>query len=232
LIIRITDHCTMGCPHCLVDAKPDGLHMDRRTFEEAVLFNSGSGLPLIITGGEPTDHPEIVSFLDYVNGMHVTVLSNGLFLKNAKLREKILARVSLVQITNDPRYYPQKVIPFDHHKIMFENSLRCLSPFGRALRNGMACTIKSPLCFNLRSAVRYMDNFLQAVQLLALKGKMCCPSINVDGTISAGETPSCYQIGTVWDTYEKVASAIKAMKCNRCGLVDNLAPNYKAAIGE
>jgi hypothetical protein len=68
--------------------------------------------------------------------------------------------------------------------------------------------------------------------LLALQGRICCPSINIDGTVVAGETDTCHPIGTVDSTMEEIEEALRTMHCNRCGLVKNLQPKYLEAIGE
>lgn len=40
MMIKITERCTMGCKHCMNDAKPDGHGYDCRNFRRYVEFSS------------------------------------------------------------------------------------------------------------------------------------------------------------------------------------------------
>jgi hypothetical protein len=63
-------------------------------------------------------------------------------------------------------------------------------------------------------------------------GYFCTPSINVDGTIRAGEADTCFKIGHVSDDVVDVLKNISGMKCNKCGLVENLSPEHRVILGE
>jgi hypothetical protein len=89
----------------------------------------------------------------------------------------------------------------------------------------------SPLCYNLRSAVHTTGDFATAIALLRSMRKMCIPSVNVDGSISAGETNFCHIIGNVDSSNEEITKRILKMKCNNCGLEENLSPMHKKVIG-
>lgn len=224
----------MGCSHCLADAASDGAHMAWETFQQAVDFCREVRLPLILTGGEPTDHPLIIQFLAYAKnqGLPAAVLSNGLFLSCPSLRTRVLDLAQSIQVTNDPRFYPQWVPDYPHPKIFFERHIAMVAPFGRALVNRVECTRQSPNCFHLRSVVRCTHQLVYSLHLLGLQGKLCTPSINIDGTLVAGEAPSCYPIGSVRDSYQTITGNIINMRCNRCGLVTRLVPELRGVIGE
>jgi hypothetical protein len=219
----------------MVDATPDGEHMDAQTFAAALDLTVRLEDPLcLLSGGEPSEHPEIVEFANmaYAHGLKPILLTNGEFLAGPK-RDAILDAVGRVQVTNDPRYYPRRVdLGAPHPKIVEERTLRMLSPFGRALTGEFEFNRLSPLCFNLRSATRTYGSIVLGRHYLMSIGRFCSPSVNIDGTISAGETPSCHKIGTVWDGLDDLTEAVIEMKCGACGLRDNLAPRYLAAIGE
>jgi len=235
MLIRITNHCTMGCTHCLVEATPAGEHMASETFEAVVRFVLAEGFPfLMVSGGEPTDHPSIVEFIKHAvsEGLYTLVLSNGEFLHgNEKRHEAILEAATGVQVTNDPRFYPRRVEPYEHPKVAWETHIRMVSPQGRAKDTGLADkTI--PECFNLRSLVRSGMTFQAARLTLAGRGRFCTPSINVDGSISAGEAPSCKKIGYVTDDDATITHNLREMRCQRCGLTAKLDSRHKQAIGE
>lgn len=234
MLVRITNSCRMGCPHCLVDAKPDGKHMTIETFKQALLFASyhGYGI-LILSGGEPTDHPDITHLLDLaaVRRMHVSLLSNGQFLyEDPGRREYILNAVDMVQVTNDPRYYPVTLQRYDDPKVKWETRVQQMVPLGRAKTNNLPTDRFSPSCFNLRSATRQLNSFSHAIAVLRSRGKLCTPSINIDGTLAAGETTFCSTVGTVWDDELKIRNHIRDLRCDRCGLLRNLPEQYQKAV--
>jgi hypothetical protein len=215
--------------------------MTREVFAKAMDFVVRLGFPLVqLSGGEPTEHPELLDFLDFVkevfaplNGKSLCgLLSNGMFLEDQARAEEILKRVTLVQVTNDARYYPKAPPIVAHPKIVYEDKLRTLVPLGRAAKNGLADSGQAPQCFNLRAATRQLSSFHKAALILRSKGKFCTPSINVDGSISAGESPLCTKIGTVDDDFDTIEMNLFRMTCNNCGQVNNLSQDLKRLIGE
>lgn len=237
MLVRVTNKCQMQCSHCMVDAMPDGHHMTVGTFKQVLDFVEALGVPMLtLSGGEPTDHPQLFELLELVDcaSMMVTLLSNGLFLHEwspAKL-DLLFSKVQTVQVTNDPRYYPKHVPVFEHPKVYWETHLRSMSPFGRALVNKIPLKRQSPLCFNLRSATRYHGSLFQGIYYLRGQGRFCTPSVNIDGTIVAGEAPDCSSIGHVLQDEATLTRNTVALRCNRCKLVENLDSTHRAAIGE
>lgn len=235
MLIRITHHCEMQCSHCMVEASPTGEHMAYSTFLSALSCLRRLDAPVIfLTGGEPTDHPEVIQFLKTaaMANKPVYLLSNGLFLADDAKRDAILPLVHGVQVTNDSRYYPRPIDQMPYPKVTYEDSIRQVSPFGRALTNNIPCNRMAPHCFNLRSLTRHYRSIETALTVLWGKGKFCTPSINVDGTVVAGEAPSCHPIGKVEDLPESLAHQVANMTCARCGLVNNLSHEEKFAVGE
>jgi hypothetical protein len=235
MLVRITNSCRMHCVHCMTDSAPDGAHMTGETFAATLDLVHRIGIPLVmLSGGEPADHPRIVEFLRTAAGAgtHTSVLSNGMFLtEDASKRDAILEYADVVQVTNDKRYYPRFVPDFWHPKVKFERNLRSLAPFGRAKTANMRTTQRTPSCFNLRSLTRGYG-IQGALLWLASQGRMCTPSVNVDGTIAAGEAPSCASVGHVSDSLETLTRNVSSLRCSRCGLVNNLDAQQRAAIGE
>ncbi len=234
MLVRITNSCRMGCSHCMIEATPNGKHMSTDVFAKAIAFIKKHNFPIImLTGGEPTDHPDFFRLAETVkdSGLYPLILSNGMFLEDIAKRDKILSLGITIQITSDPRFYPKKIEKFNHPLLNYEHEIRAITPLGRAKTNHLPSARQSPLCFNLRSLVRSFRNFNQAIVYLRLSEKMCTPSINVDGTIVAGESSLCCPIGTLDSSDDELTKNILSMQCNKCGLEDNLSPLHKRAIG-
>jgi organic radical activating enzyme len=238
MLIRITNNCDMGCTHCLIEATPDGEHMAEETFDQVVKFLIDLNLPqrlAMLSGGEPTKHPDLLPMIDmlHFHNYYVTVLSNGEFLHtNPVLAAEVLEAADLIQVTNDARFYPRHVPDYPHPKVYFERHIQALSPFGRAKEAEMPVERQAPSCFNLRSVTRATGTFQAGLMYLRQLHKLCTPSINPDGSISAGEARGCTKIGTVFDSLETITKNVRNMTCAKCGLVNRLDQKLKRAIGE
>ncbi len=236
MLIRITNSCNMGCSHCMVEATPDGDHMSTQTFIDAIDFSVKYDPYLIfISGGEPTNHPHFLTLLkhakvyqDYGKVATVLVASNGMFLEDEIYTKEILKIGIPFQITNDPNYYPYEIKKVEHKLLTYENTIRLLTPIGRAATNNLPTKRQGPLCFNLRSFCKNHNSFNLAVGHLRSMIKMCTPSINTDGSVVAGEAPSCYKIGTVKSTNEELTHNLNNMKCGKCGLYKTLEGKFAA----
>lgn len=260
MLIRITNQCNMLCSHCMIEGvSADGEEMDSSTFIRALGFAEVSGSKLVlISGGEPSLHSRVIDFIDlamsHPAAFIVVMATNGIrLMDDLEFQEKILQLASKpvlglhVQVTNDPRYYP-KPIEFNfetkNHKVLYETRIPSLFPCKRT-KNLDKRTIKwrqedavpapekqAPTCFNLRSATRRIGSHQTAIQYLEQHGRCCCPSIDIDGTVHAGESDTCYKIGTVSTPPTRITRAIEQMTCSKCGLVDNLSRVHMDAIGE
>jgi Radical SAM superfamily len=254
MLIKVTNYCSMGCSHCMEDSTIKGQHMPFDTFLRALDFTKRierlaweTCLPLVLlSGGECTEHPEIVRIIEEVirQHMHPVLITNGTWLANPELRDAILRPEwpLFVQVTNDPRFYPRSVPQHDDARITFVPSLTHLITLGRAGRKknldakGLPLK-KAPTSFNFRSLTRGLGSADKAIAVLRMKAMQglsghCSPSISEDGSVVAGETRFCFKVGTVDSTIEEVTRATIAMQCNACGLVDGLTQEQKRAIGE
>jgi len=229
----------MGCSHCFIEKSgPEGEHMKMSTFRKALDFAEEIWSPMIlVSGGEPTEHPRFFDFLDEVRDrMFVAVVcSNGSFaLDNAMYDRLSLAGVR-VQVTSDARFYPRN-FDFIRHRfnapwIVFEDHIRTVFPCSRVEKNGLEVNRRFSACFNLRSAVRSLG-LKQAMFILGMKGRVCSPSVDVDGSVRMGEMDTCHRIGFVGDSKKTIEKNIVGVKCDRCGLKKNLSPEHLEAIGE
>jgi hypothetical protein len=257
MLIKITNFCSMGCSHCSEDSTVAGEHMARDTFLAALDLTERlegdawrQGIPkrILISGGEATEHPDVEWFLETVLGKsyEVILITNGMWLDDPVFAARLLRPdwKLLVQVTNDPRFYPKKpaAIPNDP-RIVFVPSLSILIPLGRMkparARSGAdgLPVRKGPSSFNLRSLTRTLGDVRAALTMLRARAAIgmsgnCSPSISHDGTIVAGETNNCFPIGNVYSSAEEVTRALVTMQCNKCGLVDGLTQEQKVAIGE
>lgn len=236
MLVKITTKCRMCCSHCMEEAGPDGIHMSEDVFRRALDFIARNNFVfLMMSGGEPTEHPQFVDFVRMAQAakIELIVLSNGMFLNDGH-RDEYLSLGAKFQIINDPDYYPIRVEPVEHPNIaVFDTKIMApVSPFGRAKKNGIDGGRMSPLCFNLRSATRHLRDFRNAVLFLRMRGKMCIPSVTVDGDVVAGESRFCAKVGTVESSNIELTNRTAELRCSMCGLVNNLTAEQKVAIGE
>lgn len=202
MLLRITNHCTMGCAHCLTDSRPDGEHMTRETFGRALAFikrYEPEPSAIIVSGGEPTDHPDVCQFVRRAQRTlaprRIVLATSGEFLGDSR-KDAILSLGVMIQVTNDPRYYPRSIRMLPHPRVRYETQIQTLDELGRARVLGMRGERVGPNCYNLRALARGRG-FVNALWDLRCAGKHCTPAIEVDGTISAGESTECQRIGTV-----------------------------------
>lgn len=243
MLIRITHHCTMGCRHCFIAASgPTGEHMSWETFVQSLAFARKLGVNLVfLSGGEPTDHPEIERMVRTAQDdfLGVALLSNGLFALDEDRYQRVQQLVAdknvFVQVTNDPRYYPQDLSHIRHKfevpGFSFTEKISILVPSARTQEHQFSPTRLSPTCFNLRANTR---KFSLSVAVTGLERalRFCTPSINPDGSVCAGEMDICHRVGTVSDPIDAIQKNLRRMSCNTCGLRDNLEPRLREMIGE
>jgi hypothetical protein len=237
------------------DSTIKGQHMTRETFLAALDFTrrvedfawQQGILPLVLlSGGECTEHPDFVWMLETVVAQKLVpvLITNGMWLADDKLKAAILRPEwphMIVQVTNDPRFYPKAPPACDDPRISFVPSLTVFVTLGRAARkknperHGVP-ERHGPTSFNLRSITRQFGSIEQAVAVLRARAMMgknghCTPSISENGDVMAGETRNCFKIGTVQSTSAELTKALVEMRCNRCGLEDDLSQAEKRAIG-
>jgi hypothetical protein len=221
-------------------ATPHGDHMTMDVFDRALEFIKRIGVRiLLVSGGEPFEHPQVFEMAERIKDVSMQQMlmpafaSNGHFALDEEKLERVKATRIGVQVTCDPRYYKRILLRerFQEDQFAFEDTLRIIFPCRRTRENGIVATRLSPSCFNTRSATRQMP-LQQALLLLELQGRVCTPSINIDGTVVAGEADTCHVLGTVDSDIHEVEENLKTMSCDKCGLRKNLSPKHLEAIGE
>ena len=221
---------------------PDGEHMSLDMFKQTLDFvESCKVRVLTISGGEPFEHPDIAKILGMCSEFHertstvVTVCSNGLFALDEEKFELAERCGLVIQVTNDKRYYGRDLWlikhKFDRPRMCFEDRIRIIVPCRRTRENKIMATRMSPMCFNLRSVTRQLG-FEKGILVLEANGKYCTPSVNIDGSIVAGEADTCFSIGDISTKPCDMTESVLQMRCSRCGLRNNLSSFHKAVIGE
>lgn len=187
MLLKITEKCSMGCTHCMNDSKPTGKHMDEKTFHDAVEFiiKQKAYNGLLISGGEPTEHPQFVEFVDYLVNQFKTdarcssviksivITTNGVWMLTH--REDVEHIISLndsqlyisFQVSTDPRYYPERIDVnselftnprYKRYIVLCDNCVEALYPQGRAANmvDLNGYLFKGPKCFNVRAVLKQL----------------------------------------------------------------------------
>lgn len=104
MLIQITNTCRMGCPHCMDAATEEPKHMSSETFGQAIGLAERLGVrALVISGGEPTEHPEWDRFVSLAakKFQSVSIPTNGAWLfspRKHSLMTDILRSFSSVKL--------------------------------------------------------------------------------------------------------------------------------------
>lgn len=248
MMIKITEKCSMGCIHCMNNATPNGKHMDFDIFQRVVSFQKQYGGPFcIITGGEPTEHPEFMSFLCYaanqLYGCYITVTTNGVWMQSNEEKIKYLydhyGNQVMFQVTSDKEYYPTHIdlsLPvFQYDNVVVCEHVEHIYPQGRAVDNNLEWESKASKCFNVRAIahqVKFQD-LRTIIGMLAVKGKFCTPHIAIDGHIKLGESDLCPNCSHIDKTNAEIMDDIINFRCSKCHSInDKLPEEYLKVIGE
>ena len=256
MMIHITEKCSMGCPHCMEDATPDGQHMPFSVFEKAVDFVIRNNIyhAIIITGGEPTENPEFPMLMGYLIATLakknlrsiITVTTNGMWLledsENVKVAKTIVQGVNDIevffQVSTDTRFYPKKL---DTTKrlwrepgfVLCKDCVEAVYPQGRALSNNMPYKAIGSKCFNIRALSKQLPapTLNSIVMELGRRGKFCTPAIRIDGSIGLGESRLCPACASIYDTEQDIIRKIQEFKCDGCKFLnDTLSPLYRRFV--
>jgi len=255
MLVKVTNTCGRGCSHCMEGSLPGtGLHMTRETFIQMLKFvweiealaREACGYNLLLfSGGECTEHPDIVKMISLAGqvGFQPFLITNGLWLADPVKKAEILDQFPrlMVQVTYDPRFYPEPAPPkIDDPRIFYENKIRGMMPLGRFKnkKHDEVPTLRAPGSFNFRSTSRNFQDVRMGIAMLRTRAVAgmgnghCSPSISYDGSFVAGETNYCWKLGTVQHSIAEINAAMREMRsCNRCGLEKNLTQPEKRAIG-
>ena len=254
MLISITNKCRMNCPHCMDNAIPDGnLFMDKKTFIDALEFNFRYDRSLLITGGEPTEHPDFWEYLDIIeymvpkNGIAVTITTNGMNLNGPEVIDRIKILTDKFnskndmfgfQVTSVPLIYPIQIDKnnpvFNLDNVLLITELKHMYPQGRILSmDNITYNTIGPKCFNFRSIIRSTNNLNSTVKMLRSLFKYCTPRISYNGDIKLGESSLCPTVASIYDTEDAIVNKAINFKCDGCKIAKSkLTPKQLFAIGE
>lgn len=250
MLIELTYACSMGCTHCMSDCKPDGQHMTEEILNDVFDFLKNHNIlqilshPLSFSGGEMFENPDILRLLDVIEerwdkATPIIFITNGRQLvrnkenykKAEQLQKKYGKKRIMIQVTDDPRFYPDKLsekekywlgklnalidtVPGDTH-----DSKKCLYPQGRALENysDESWNTIGPKCANSRLLpLQGVNSVAGIVTALSSAGRFCTPVIAPDGFIKLGESALCPSVASIYDTDREIIEKIKKFQCHAC----------------
>ena len=244
MMIKITEYCSMGCPHCMNAATTNGKDMTFEVLKDTMNFIKENHLCekcLIITGGEPTEHKEFDKFMNYIIdfvgqtkcSMTITVTTNGEQIEADPERFQGYVEKAnkygiylVFQVSADVRYYPRRI---SVHKRIFREPGFCLVddcithmyPQGRALQHDYKYKANAPKCANLRLLelqllMKGKKSFTDLVRGLEAQNKFCEPHIKINGGIGIGESDLCPSVASIYDSDEEIIKGIMNNRCNQC----------------
>ena len=241
MLIKLTNQCTMGCPHCMEDAQEHGSMMTLGTFKNAVRFGNYLGCAMfMLSGGEPTENSHIEEMCNWFDAnterCMFNILSNGMWLKDEAKRQRVERITKLrsfmgMQVYTHRRWYKE----YDYvvsHKPEYEQYNGVLvdidSPIrmhgvGRARRNAEAME-EAEKNSHFMSCI---NSVLAAVQvrcpnsvctLLEKNLRFCTPSVDCEGTVCMSESSLCPSVGNVnTDDFEQIWKRMKDFRpCGHC----------------
>lgn len=250
MMLKITERCTMGCTHCMNNAKKDGKDMELGVFTDALQFLKKNNLGrqvLIISGGEPTEHEKfdaVMSELFRFNEKYkyftvVTITTNGEHIqehpdvyRNYVKKAKETGFQLFFQVSADVRYYPRRINVHKHifrekSFILCDDCVEQIYPQGRALENNIPWKSKASKCFNVRALSHQLPpraTLRDIEEYLASRMKFCTPHISVDGSIKLGESDLCPKCATIYSDMDVIMDKIRKFKCNQCEHINKHLP--------
>ncbi len=246
MIINITQHCTLRCPHCMQNAGPERNEiMSKDMFLQALQFakNIGSNA-VMISGGEPTSHSDFFYFLEVLvksDFLAVSVLSNGTFIRDHSFTEHFAKMVEnrrgfFLQISSFKGLYAN----YDEvHKPnlkawrLFGNKVAVCDnpsdiqtkPLGRACNGKWHEEAKRvngfPSCIN-SALILAQTKEIQDIGIGALMErhqKFCLPIVSWDGSIRLGESEQCKVVANITEPLPDINQ--KLINFRPCGGCDS-----------
>lgn len=245
MVFCITNRCTMGCSHCMSDCKKLGEDFDLDNLNEFANFFKVMGFRVLnISGGEPTEHPDLEEIINQLaNKCHptvITLISNGDFLMCKEKTEAVLRLMKshpnlTIQITSIQKWYRN----YDYisknqddieamlgpGRVFFETEkIRQMRPLGRALSSPEAMDAVAETHQGFTACA---NAYLMAQQTVKLKNfasnclhahKFCTPLVGPDLNVYMSESMLCPSVGNLLE--HSPVEIFKRMKafvpCGKC----------------
>lgn len=259
MLIQITNKCNEGCAHCMQCSNPNGEHMSEITFKNALNFGEFLRTKVfIISGGEPTEHPQFLQFCQLLDkflkrripGGVFSVTSNGTwFPERTEEMIKLSKLESFVgmQVYTNSKWYRDAPYIIEHAKeinaipkVMVETSeIRSMQDLGRAKNNEQAQmeVFNNPhfmSCLNGHLLFKQTNPTRRLMNLDAQPGIMCKPMVDYKGDVHLSESCHCPSFGNVNNHYmmEIFNNLREAKPCCQCALGKKFlkSDNLKIAV--
>lgn len=244
MIFHLTEHCSLGCPHCAINSTPNNWHARERIVKRFIRFAKEMGtINIGIAGGEPTEHPEFFKYFGMIirsfnEKVDIALMTNGRFLLDKHFVNELAVmqqrRFFDIQVSAFKDLYPHWEETTDafidqsskFKQIRYVEGITCIDQLGRAKGKDWShiTTYKrvAPNCINVFSVAKEdtIMSLREVIKYLDTKTKSFCkPLISQNGTIHAGETPTCVKIGTLLDHKDSIHALKHGLPCGKCGLM-------------
>lgn len=214
MIVKLTNSCRMGCKHCMDCCVPsETTHMTPETYEHVLEFVKKYCDKVIISGGEPTEHPDFFEFIMKMSLKDVVVLSNGLFLEEEDVSHYLALPVKW-RISVDKRFYSKKTERVDYPNVEYVETVKEVFSLGRAKINKIGQIYRYSMCYDVRKAVNIANPKLK--EILTGLQERSLPSIDFEGNVYAGQSVFCKRVGTVESSEEELVTELRKMRCDEC----------------
>lgn len=243
MLIKLTNQCSMNCPHCMDDAKDVGDMMTIDTFRNAVSFGMFLGDRVFtLSGGEPTENEKIVDMCKLLDrslreyGGIFTIVSNGMWLKDERKRFRVkriceMKAFAAMQVYTNKKWYKEYDYVVEHRNeyelypgvIVDVDSKIFMDDLGRARTNEKAQE-------EVKSNTHFMsctNAILAAIQ--ALFPSQCCSSLNehkqfckpqvdCNGFVRMSESCLCPSVGNVnTESFDYIWKKMRDFRpCGKC----------------
>lgn len=246
MLLKITTKCNMNCSHCFNSCSANGINMSWPDITSSIDFiNRVRAKCLILTGGEPTEHPDFIDVTKYICKntkavIKIIIASNGIYFeKNPLVVKELLAYDSRIgiQITNVPEYYPISIDEnneiYKLDRVLLCREIESMYPQGNALKNNYKWSAKCSKCFNFISIMNQLTkkSIEKTIYTLESNFKFCTPQIDADGTLKPGESSLCKGFGTIYDDEVILVHNVLNFRCKQCDFINkNLPKSYQQLI--
>ena len=243
MLFQITNKCLMGCPDCMDDSSPNGGMMSRETFSKALSFAKDNGeVHILISGGEPTEHPCLVDFCKEINNTHIhfSIASNGMWLGDSS-KEWNIEKISMMrnflagQIYSNPKWYRLHEDTCRRYEesrgkwtamkwTLDTCDIRAMSDIGRArlndrVRDEAYSSTFHNMCLTACVTAAQVDSLPDFFHMMFMQQRFCTPMVDYKGDIHMSESCLCPSIGCNVNTHtnEQIWGAMKLFRpCGGC----------------
>lgn len=244
MLFCITNKCSMECPHCMSSCTKDGQFFDLKDISYfANFFNYMGFHVLLISGGEPTEHPQwvelICALMQKCNPQMIAIISNGSFTEDPDKLDKMRTLIRKfpdlnIQITSVKGLYKNHNYIVENKEEIFRNlyghvffetdKIGSMKPLGRAAANKeamaqvMARNVKYTTCTNPALLARQSKDISDYATNCEQNFKFCTPMVDYKLDLHMSESMLCPSVGNLindaWtDLFKRMKDFVPCGKC-------------------